>query len=288
MYLGIFISANSAEAYFEKGPSLPTSSFHPIPPLIVPNSDTTLFFLASGAQFTATVSDPWFYSQQPLEQGKWTPFPGETLYVAEWPVNVVACAESDQICNQNSGQCSTMGGQDYSGIDNAGVLTESQMPILKRLGVDPLVTIISNLGSEWLSAYSNCEQSVCAPLPDNQWQIEFQNLFSTTLATMQHSVLSYVLGPPDTKLNPYWAPAPEPDSWMCHSQIVIRSDYASFSVLGVSLILSIGSSIVVFNVSFERLLGFIRANRGPAVEEWKITSLFQLQRLAFEGVQQGS
>jgi hypothetical protein len=76
-------------------------------------------------------------------------------------------------------------------------------------------------GSENLLAMNYCYDGVCAPVPDNQWVLEFENYFSTTLAVMHQNSLAYVAGPLNAIYRPYWAPAIANDSWMCDSQIVM-------------------------------------------------------------------
>jgi hypothetical protein len=145
-----------------------------------------------------------------------------------------------------------------------------------------------DVGSANLLASAHCWFETCDALPDNQWQLEFSRYFNTWVTNLQISSLVFVTGPLDPVYQPYWLPASPEDSWMCSNQIIVRSDYLSFSVLGVALIISIGGVIILLNISLDRVLGYLRKERGDAAKEWQHMSLFQMQRVALEGCQLGS
>jgi hypothetical protein len=269
------------------------STFTPIPALMRQDADVSIHFLATSAQYLSPINDPWFLSQDPVVVPGL--FNGDnstntTVYMNDYSVSAVACTTQSQLCSIQSGQCSELGAEVpfQDGSELSSIFTESQMPILNRLASTSFSHVPLDVGSANLLASAHCWYETCDALPENQWQLEFSRYFNTWVTNMQLNSLVFVSGPLDPVYQPYWLPASTEDSWMCSSQIVVRSDYLSFSVLGVALIMSIGGLIILLNISFDKMLGFFRKERGEAAKEWQHMSLFQMQRVALEGCQLGS
>lgn len=153
----------------------------------------------------------------------------------------------------------------------------------------PDVTRISKaMGSERLLVQQYCEGAFCAPIPDNQWMVEFENYFNIIIASSQLQALTFAGDPPSAQYEPYWAPATEEYRWMCENQIIVRTDYASFSLLGVILIIAIGGVIILVNLSLENVITFVQRAESDGMREWRLTSIFQLQKLAVDGLNNGN
>jgi hypothetical protein len=138
-----------------------------------------------------------------------------------------------------------------------------------------------------LLAQAYVSDQVSEPVPNNQWILEFQNLFSIRLIHTSLRSLSYVTGPQNSIYNKYIAKAPSADQWMCGNQIIQSTDHASFSVLGLCIILICGALIIFIDLTLESLLDCVYSSRGKAEEDWKLSSLLQMQRFAFEGQHKG-
>jgi hypothetical protein len=270
-------------------PNFPTpvgSSFSAIDALALKDADVSIHFLGSSAVFTGPVNDPWFLAQQPVQNGLYYyDEPAQVEYIAEWHVNAVACAVQRQTCVIKTGQCTNLGPlRNATEAEASSIqLTQRQLAVASRIAKPDMPGLVTNMGSENLLAMDYCYNGICAPVPKNQWMIEFENYFSTTLAALQQNSLGYAVGPLNPIYQPYWAPAIANDSWMCDNQIVIRTDYSSFSLLGIALIIGIGGLIIIADFAF----GWVyerRLSDAPA-KDWQILSLFQLQRLAWEGIQ---
>jgi hypothetical protein len=278
----------SSEGYMPNFPTPVGSSFSAIDALALKDADVSLHFLGSSAIFTEPVNDPWFLAQQQVPAGTtYYDYPTQMEYVAEWPVNVVACAAQSQTCLIQTGECEDLGPLANSNESTASKiqLTERQQAIYYRFSRPDMTGLVTQLGTENLLAMDYCYDGVCAPVPDNQWMFEFENYFSTTLAAMHQNSLAYVAGPLNSIYRSYWAPPIANDSWMCDSQIVIRTDYSSFSILGIALILCIGGLMVMADLVFgwKQVHGKLLSD--GAVKDWHLLSLFHLQRLALEGRQ---
>ncbi|TKA49949.1 hypothetical protein B0A55_13230 [Friedmanniomyces simplex] len=75
-------------------------------------------------------------------------------------------------------------------------------------------------------------------LPPNQWELGVENWFATGLAALQRRISKYVTG------EGFEAANAADGQWMCENQITHRTDYASFSVLGLFLIILPGLVII--------------------------------------------
>jgi hypothetical protein len=143
---------------------------------------------------------------------------------------------------------------------------------------------MSNLGSSYLLAQSYKSGGYSTPLPDNQWSIEVQNWFGIMMTQLQRFIVDFVVGPGDSRYHQYVVPPTANDTWMCSAQIINRSGYLSFSVLPVAIVLIVGVVAIAVNLSMEGLLSVAQKKSilkfGPSTE-WKLTSLLQLQRMAF-------
>ena len=151
-----------------------------------------------------------------------------------------------------------------------------------------ITTISEAMGSERLLVQQYCGEATCAPIPDNQWMLEFENYFKILIASNQLHALTFAGGPPSAPYEAHWAPATGNYTWMCGNQIIVRRDYASFSLLGVILIIAIGGVIMLINLSLETIITCVRRAESDFLREWRLTSTFQLQKLASDGLNNGN
>ena len=151
-----------------------------------------------------------------------------------------------------------------------------------------ITTVSEAMGSERLLVQQYCGEATCAPIPDNQWMLEFENYFKILIASNQLHALTFAGGPPSGPYEAHWAPATEEYQWMCGNQIIVRKDYASFSLLGVILIIAIGGVIILINLSLESIVTCVTRAESDFMREWRLMSIFQLQKLAFDGLNNGN
>ena len=105
------------------------------------------------------------------------------------------------------------------------------------------------------------------------------------MGTIQIQIVEFVTGPSNTAYYQYIEPPSDDEKWMCTNQIVQRQDYASFNVLGLSIIIGVGGLIIVLNM-LKTLCG--RRIQEHSVRgrqrnlEWRLDSAMHLQRLAYQ------
>lgn len=128
-----------------------------------------------------------------------------------------------------------------------------------------------------------------ATLPDDQWAREIEHWFATQLITIQLYTTEFVTGWQDQWLNSLIEPPKESDIWMCQNQVIQRKDYASFSVLGLGIILAIGGSIMLFNMSITRLVSRLRPRtlaQQYKERSWKANDLLNLSDIVADTIHQ--
>ena len=176
-------------------------------------------------------------------------------------------------------------------VDDIGPMSERlglnavQTSVLSRFE-DPIWNDINIMledlqGSELL-AFQELEGSFGTSLPDNQWILELQHLFSILLTYVQ---LQYATGTETAAYNRYLQPPTPSERWMCGNQIVQRSDHASFSVLGLAIILVVGGLIMLVNSFLSTLWPKLRPRSALGEyrdAQWVSNELLELQPRSME------
>ena len=88
--------------------------------------------------------------------------------------------------------------------------------------------LISAVGITSLKAREKLFSGIQGPLPNNQWQIEVENWYSTTLADLQRLTIEYAAGPADPALlQVLERPQTETERQLCHSVVSIFIPFLS-------------------------------------------------------------
>lgn len=128
-------------------------------------------------------------------------------------------------------------------------------------------------------------------LPNNQWMIEVSAWFAVSMAKLQQRVIEYATGPGYIP-NTMFLLRPEKDEEkMCKNQIVRSSaNTVSFSVLGVAIILILGTALIATSLVLPTVIGLLRRWlkwKDYKRLQWTLDANLQLQRLAYEEAGQG-
>ena len=149
---------------------------------------------------------------------------------------------------------------------------------------------VSGRGSSALKAQNTVfTLTQVGQLPDNQWQIELDGWFATSLASLQLYLYEKAVGPSDVLDNGGIVQRPK-DAYgetLCKRQMIRNvSGYQNFSTLGVAIILILGCFLVVLGWIIDIIVGWIQKllfKRNFARLSWVSDGYLQLQRLAYEG-----
>ncbi|KAL8725056.1 MAG: hypothetical protein Q9166_007587 [cf. Caloplaca sp. 2 TL-2023] len=267
----------------------------PIPALNRTDADITLIFLAPNAvSYIRPVLDPWFKATLPFETTDLNGING-TRYSADQWVGVLACADQFQFGNPANGKSTLLtsslsmpeevGKLQYNELQQATVLS-----LFRAVGTGTTYYSVRSQGANGLRASDTLDGSdfIQIGLPDFQWMIEAAGMFSLSMAKLQQQILSYAIGPTELHEGLTFVKG---DRDLCQRQKIRGvSGFSSFSVLGVSTILILGSLLIFTALVLDTFVGFIR-RKGDWGDhkrlQWALDEKLQLQRLAFEGAGQG-
>ncbi|OJD30787.1 cytochrome p450 protein [Diplodia corticola] len=276
------------------------SYFHPIPELALPDADIMLFALSdSGLEFLEPTEDLWYAASRPSGYKiLQSDLSGSTeLYLRDDIVTFLGCTSRQQWCNptfNGSDQCQPLQGRIASTMEPFPAQHEKQRKIHYWLttmteNLTPSMSnVISTLGVSALTARFRLGGSLQGPIPDNQWQLEVQHWFSTSMAALQDAFVAGAAGAPSVELRPYFEPpANLQERGICHNQKVHSAGYMNFSIFGIAIIFSVGGLIIIASYAIEPLVAWLQKRRRTVSYsrlEWCTNETIQLQRLANEEI----
>jgi hypothetical protein len=294
------------------------NTWAPINALRLVDADVHVLFLsAPEIHYAAPVTDPWFSAQTDASEIN---YEGNKAQFSAWkqdePLGVMACIQQVQYCNPNlpeTERCEPLRGiSDPRAGKNVRKIfpTDDQWATINWVdtiwtyGVYTIHATVNFIGVSALRARQSLSYGYSAPLPENQWQLEAEHLIKGSLASLQDVFVEAANGIPEA-LEDFRQPPMQNETVarnICANQKIVSNNYSSFNVLGLSLILALGSIIVVLDLGLEPTVRWWQrrryrkllsssdeqdgAEKGKhplyGALEWSQTSILQLQRLAHE------
>lgn len=274
----------------------------PIPALNRSDGDITLILLAANSiVYEKPVTDPFFAAStlKPVILDDGTNL---TYYAPYSLVSGIACMDQHQFCNPTNRKCTDLTSSTALGINNDQFrqlgFKRAQYATAQHINVftGPLTTY-SSVGIRGPNALRASEtihnDFFQIGLPNTQWMTEVSSWFAISMAKLQQKTLQYATGPPSI---PEGYNFIGPRSWeekrICDNQIIrSTSGTTSFSVLGVIIILVVGSILIVTSLLQDMVVPLIRGMRGKKNQyktlQYVVDGTWQLQRLAYEEAGQG-
>ncbi|KAL9638460.1 MAG: hypothetical protein Q9164_001539 [Protoblastenia rupestris] len=280
--------------------SMAEGGWKPIAALNRSDADVTIVFLAPNAvKYESPVLDPFFSAITLSEPMTFSDGSSFSYYEADFAVNVLACTDQYQFCNPINQKCTPLTGINLL-MKSTTRLGLSDVQYATMLRIQYAVTFLatySSIRSRGANALRASEtlsdlELVQLGLPPNQWITEISSWFAVSMAKLQQLTINYVTNPDRV---PAGLALLQPDTEIKRKQCTqqkIRSPhgYVSFSVLGVSIILIIGSLLIFANLVLDILVGFIMNKmkwKDHKRLQWVVDEKLQLQRLAYEEAGQG-
>lgn len=279
----------------------PTNVWIPVPALNRTDGDVTLALLTPNSiVYEEPVTDPFYSASNstPYAEDDGT---NASLYSPDYDVSAIACVDQHQFCNPVNHKCTQLTGSNILTRDNAQLLP-LEFNRAQFLTVTQLRAFLSSLtthvclharGANALKASETVYNTFFQiGLPDTQWMIEVSSWFDVAMATLQAKMVQYATGPTNVPAGYSIFKLPNDTSLdLCKSQIIRNnSGTTSFSVLGVAIILIVGSLLIVTSLLLEPALGFARRkmerNQYKSIQ-YIADGMWQLQRLAYEEAGQG-
>jgi hypothetical protein len=213
---------------------------------------------------------------------------------------VLGCTEQYQFCEPQSQKCTDLGGiyavqkaikrGDLTLSDRQqaifSIMWEAAWGIAWQWTIKLLKSRVL-LAQDWVFTVVASGSSA---LPPKQWQQESFNLHNLSLALFQHRVNQYSSPDrfevsPGKRADDHLDTPTDPNMLaLCRRQRVLSAQHYSVSVLGMALILSIGSILILLDQSLETLWFqfFNPQSRLAKRAEWTQTGTLQLHRQALE------
>ncbi|KAF2690971.1 hypothetical protein K458DRAFT_398912 [Lentithecium fluviatile CBS 122367] len=281
--------------------------FEPIAPLNRSDGMLWLMFLsASGVAFLNPTDDPWFSAHVNTADKLWDPITNDwkPLVGTDQPAGVLGCSAQTQFCTSDTSHCEPLDAADailgrpisdlWPNPDDQAAIEWAKKALLFSFspGIGDFLTQLGS--SPLLTRFMLSYGLQMGVLPPNQWQKEMEHLFQAQLVSYQDAFVAAASGPfsPEMEIN-YIQPNGSSQVRMCTNQKIFSGLYYSFNVLGLSIILVIGTLIITLDLTIEPLLTYIdKRRKNPRHTysrlEWHANSTLQLQRLTFEELSLGT
>lgn len=238
------------------------------------------------------VDDDWYSAHQFLgvaenQQNRSELF---RMYYTDQPANVLGCITRKQFCDPVTKFCSPL---DSGSMPPNLFSSEEQKQLFwywatatKSWPTD-LHQLPQILGNRALQARANFYDGVQGPLPPNQWMQEVLHWHTLSLATIQRLTVEMAIGPSDASMNRYVNKTVPKFSTRqsCLPQKVRSTAFTSFSMLGLAVILILGSLIILFANAVDPFFAFLRKRHKKGTYrhlEWVSNDTLQLQRMVHE------
>ncbi|KAF5714793.1 hypothetical protein FMUND_7174 [Fusarium mundagurra] len=279
------------------------------------DGDVSLFVIQFGIiKYESKVTDPLFSATKPLND--------TSFFTPDMPAGLMACIDRYQLQNPSGSIQTTMGSvKQVTGQFQKLNFNNAQMAAAARFMLPSSLTemynAVNGLGVAALRAQRNVFSSVSVGLPSDQWLAEARGWFETTLAMYQLRVVSFAFKD-DSQLNPYMRLnldlstsqktniTSDLESMCSQQKLRNIAKWQTFSIAGLAIIAGIGGGIIILSLAVEvivdsawKLFSLVRRatsskakNKKPAsnlrLEQWRLDSVSQLQRRAFQNAGQGS
>lgn len=220
-----------------------------MPQLQRTRSDIAVYFLsAQDILFESEVDDPWYsshtYTTEAIDSATGTVI--GRLYVADKPVNAIACATQEQYCTSESSKGGRRCGPQHGHYTKAGLMEKlDKQEKLRFLAIaDYFMNLLSTpdrmaatVGPLALLARATMAFNIQGGLPRDQWQKEMENFASMHLAHHQNAMLFRVKGPTTPEIAKFWVkPAQNETHYrsLCDNQVWMTLSYApKFNMLTI-------------------------------------------------------
>ncbi|KAH8731499.1 hypothetical protein GQ44DRAFT_604872 [Phaeosphaeriaceae sp. PMI808] len=269
------------------------SDFNPISDFHLTDADVTLLSIFNKARYNGKVDDALFNAQVPIDGG-------EQWFSPTTDLDILGCTEQYQFCNTQKQKCTNLTGlyATQNSINRGDLaLSKRQMATFSvmwqagwAMSLQWAVKILSSrvlLAQEWLFTSTSIGSSW---LPGDQWQQEAFNIHNLSLSIFQHRVNQH--STPETfeirqgvNASKLIDTPTDPDVLaLCERQRILSGRHYSVSVLGMAIILCVGSLLVITDQAIEAVWArfFTAPWQLEKREEWTQTGTLQLHRQALE------
>lgn len=270
------------------------SDFSPIQDFQVTNSDVTLVSILNQAKYAGNSTDPLFKALNETSTNS-------QFYTASNDLSFLGCTEQYQFCNRGNGRCTDLTGL-YGvkeSIDEGNLALNAKQQAIYTvmwkaawaMAMQWAMTVLSDnvlLARDWVFTAKSQSSS---PLPPDQWILESYNLHNLSLAVFQRRVNEYA-SPENFEIKPGVSSLDKivrqegPNmAALCDLQKIRSMTHMSFSILGMVIILVVGSILVLLDWFLVQYIFWFRAvthRRLAKKEDWKHSGTLSLHKQALQ------
>lgn len=266
-----------------------------------PDAEISILFLAANnVRYFEQVHDPWFsvgaFEESTiitLSDGSRVP-----IYTPTREVTIVGCIERHQICTSSEAgnqRCTALSSLTDTNVqvDDLGLNSQQRAAatriLFNVLGIDLAFVAAQLQGDALVASRTVLEGMQQESLPSTQWRDEISRWFSIALILLQDGVVQYVTGPSRPEWVQYVSRNTNPEELAdCASQrLRMSSSQQNFSLTGIIVVLVLGTLIIAIGLSIDTIAYWFRKRlpKGDQrSDEWVLDSVFQHQRLAYQGI----
>ncbi|KAI3317212.1 hypothetical protein HD806DRAFT_541470 [Xylariaceae sp. AK1471] len=307
---------NAFSSYIlDGGISEGNSDFMPTGALTRKDADIHLVMLSgNGVVFTETTDDPWYNVSRTttnLELDSLGNASTVPVHLPGAPASPLACTNQHQFCNtKKSGSCGPLASLRDAIADAAPLFNTSYGQIANNtaeteeaaqftyftatfITVDRSIAgILGKLGPTALLSQDNLFVGILGTLASNQRQLDVAHWWAVSMAMAQEIFLDSAYGSSDPALLELRVnfTTPEFDT-LCQNQKIKTTAFISFSLFGLIFTYVVGILLAVISYSLEPVSKWFHKQRAYGQYkhlEWTTNATLQLQRLAHEGIRQGT
>lgn len=275
-----------------------------LPDLEVSDADVTILRLYNNARYLTPVEDAWFRATNKTDPTGVNRLNPEDHYMSDRIISTLGCTSAFQFCNTTTNCSPLQGIRQAQGEERRGLrLTTTQAAIFDLVESMAMSASLENgvyfLGSQILTAndflWTGAGTLLSSGLASTHWTTEMTNIANLMLAAMQRLVVDYAALPEfpirTTRGQVSSAEFVQPpgnaaERALCSAVRVRDARYANFSVVGLALVLAIGSLVILLNVfAFPAAVFWVRDQLRLSPypgREWRRGHLFMQQREALE------
>ena len=279
----------NVQTRYADDPTNAYGSFEPIAGLASKSADLSLMLLSYVGDYLNEVNDPWF-SAHYRHHANTSQLVTRTKYAPDRSISPLGCVEQHQFCTSEA--CTPFLGLIPAQSPEAFIaaLTPRQNVTFNRIWnaagssfIGPVVEGLNTGTIPVLAALQTVQgaHTVGLGLPDQQWQLEVNYWYTVSMSLFQQMFTQYNTGQiaPDVKY--FLPPESEAAAWWCKNLMIPSTEFQSFSVLTLVLILVFGMLILVSSLMVEELARWVQGrfgNRSLARREsWDKDDMLVLQ-----------
>ncbi|KAF1976479.1 hypothetical protein BU23DRAFT_455728 [Bimuria novae-zelandiae CBS 107.79] len=274
------------------------SDFTPVPDFQRDDADVTLISIFSKAKYTDVVNDPLFHAHN---NSFTTGTNGKNFSTPTTDLSVLGCTEQYQFCNTANGKCTELTGlyRVLKTVEDGDLELSPQQAATFRvvwkaawsMVLQWATTILDNsllLAQDFVFTMKSTTSS---PLPDAQWIQEAHNLHNLSLAVLQRRVNEFSspenfdIRPNLNSLEQMDTPTDVYELNICQHQKIRSTAHVSVSVLGMCIVLGVGSILILLDWTLIQQIFWFRSVthlRQAKKADWMATGTLQLHRQALE------